>query len=72
MRKTELRAGARGVRSSHKGAFSADYWACRSAYDGSTDDPRGPTFIDCLTDLLAFGIVGLFLLVVTHSLGWWA
>lgn len=35
------------------------------------DNHRGPTFIDYLTDLLAFGIVGLFLLVVTHSLGWW-
>ena len=34
-------------------------------------DPPGPGFIDYLTDLLAFGIAGLFLLVVTHSLGWW-
>ncbi len=34
-------------------------------------DPRGPSLFDWLTDLLAFGIVGLFLLVVTNSLGWW-
>ena len=30
-----------------------------------------PSFLDGITDLFAFGVVALFLLVVTHSLGWW-
>lgn len=30
-----------------------------------------PSLLDYLTDLFAFAIAGLFLLVVTHSLGWW-
>jgi hypothetical protein len=48
----------------HRGAYSADSCSCRSTYDGGMDDHRGPTFLDYLTDLFAFGIVPLFLLVV--------
>jgi len=32
---------------------------------------RPASFLDYLTDLLAFAIVGVFVLVVTHLLGWW-
>ena len=37
------------------------------------DDHRGPTFFDWITDLLVSGMIfALLLIVVTHSLGWWA
>lgn len=32
---------------------------------------RGPGFFDWITDVFAFVVVAVVLLVVTHSLGWW-